>query len=213
MTLSQMLPPKRDLPFPTKKSPLPAKEPEPEPENTKKADPKPSPAQLQVEGTPPKVAKKRKSRAKTTKTKTPAKAPKPAYRAILPQTLSAPPRINTAVLAESNGNQTNSDSQPGPSRRISHRPTAVRQVSPISEDIPSDEIMSRLDDWVRKYQDLPAPKAPVTAAENLAAYAAQPEEERLVIIDNMICECLGDENFIKLTEDVEKSWRRIGLGF
>lgn len=74
--------------------------------------------------------------------------------------------------------------------------------------------MTRLDAWVREYQDLPAPKPRDLVAaniNNLAAYAVQPREERMAIIDDMICECLGDENFIKLLEDVDQSWRRIGL--
>ena len=70
--------------------------------------------------------------------------------------------------------------------------------------------MSRLDAWVREYQHLPAPKP--RDMNNLAAYAAQPREERMAIIDDLICECLGDESFVKLLEDVEQSWRRIGLG-
>lgn len=80
--------------------------------------------------------------------------------------------------------------------------------------------MQRLDHWVRKYHDqipAPAPK-PVaipatTNQESLAAYAAQPESERLAALDEMICDCLEDENFVKLCEDVEKSWKRVGLGF
>lgn len=75
--------------------------------------------------------------------------------------------------------------------------------------------MTRLDAWVREYQDLPAPKPRDLIAgdiNNLAAYAVQPREERMAIIDDMICECLGDENFVKLMEDVDQSWRRIGLG-
>lgn len=67
---------------------------------------------------------------------------------------------------------------------------------------------------MREYQDLPAPKPRdlIAGNNNLAAYAVQPREERMAIIDDMICECLGDENFVKLLEDVDQSWRRIGLG-
>lgn len=68
---------------------------------------------------------------------------------------------------------------------------------------------------MREYQHLPAPKPRDLIAgntSNLAAYVAQPQEERMAIIDDMICECLGDDNFVKLLEDVDQSWRRIGLG-
>lgn len=72
--------------------------------------------------------------------------------------------------------------------------------------------MTRLDAWVREYQHLPAPKPRDLIGGNLAAYAGKPRGERMAIIDDMICECLGDENFVKLLEDVDQSWRRIGLG-
>lgn len=75
--------------------------------------------------------------------------------------------------------------------------------------------MSRIDTWVREYhQTLPAPKPPAgTASDTLALYAAQPKEDRMAAIDEMICECLADPSFGKLVEDVEDSWKRIGLGF
>lgn len=84
--------------------------------------------------------------------------------------------------------------------------SSVGEISP-------EEYMSRLDEWVRSYQDLPAPKPRPSPLSDLTAYAAQSEEDRLAVIDDMICEYLEDENFIKLVEDVEKSWKRIGLGF
>ncbi|KAI9818791.1 MAG: hypothetical protein M1827_007611 [Pycnora praestabilis] len=52
----------------------------------------------------------------------------------------------------------------------------------------------------------------VADTENLAAYAAQSDQDRLVAIDDMICQNLMDDNFLQLCEDVENSWRRIGLG-
>lgn len=75
------------------------------------------------------------------------------------------------------------------------------------------EFMNNLDEWVRKYQDLPAPRPREAPQSDLAAYAAQSDKDRLTAIDNMICDCLGDENFLKLVEDVDRSWKRIGLGF
>ncbi|KAI4109858.1 MAG: hypothetical protein LQ339_001642 [Xanthoria mediterranea] len=89
-----------------------------------------------------------------------------------------------------------------------------------ANDITPEEYMSRLDHWVRKYQNLPAPPPPdpksvpaSTDKDQLAAFAAQPEATRLAAIDDMICECLDDPNFATLVADVEKSWKRIGLGF
>ncbi|KAL8754729.1 MAG: hypothetical protein Q9184_005022 [Pyrenodesmia sp. 2 TL-2023] len=95
-------------------------------------------------------------------------------------------------------------------------PTVSKQFTKDFEDVPPEEYMDRLDHWVRKYQNLPAPKPtikPSTDKEQLAAYVAQPEQERLAALDSMICDYLDDENFVKLVEDMDKSWRRIGLGF
>ncbi|KAL9586069.1 MAG: hypothetical protein Q9203_003992 [Teloschistes exilis] len=93
-------------------------------------------------------------------------------------------------------------------------------ISKDIENISPEDYMSRLDHWVRKYHDFPAPTpkaAPAlpssTEKDQLAAFAAQPEEERLKVLDGMICEYLEDENFVKLVEDVQMTWRRIGLGF
>lgn len=97
--------------------------------------------------------------------------------------------------------------------------TVPEQFRKDFENIPPEEYMTRLDHWIRRYKDLPAPTKPtakpVLSAEKdqLAAYIAQPEEERLKVLDDMICGYLDDENFVELVEDVSKSWRRIGLGF
>lgn len=99
-------------------------------------------------------------------------------------------------------------------------PTNTSFLSKDFESIPPEDYMSRLDHWVRKYQDFPVPIPKAAAAlpsstekEQLAAFAAQPEEDRLKVLDGMICEYLEDENFVKLVEDVQMTWRRIGLGF
>ncbi|KAL9576747.1 MAG: hypothetical protein Q9212_006849 [Teloschistes hypoglaucus] len=100
------------------------------------------------------------------------------------------------------------------------RPKNPSLLSKDLENISPEDYMSRLDHWVRKYQDFPAsvPKAAAalpssTEKGQLAAFAAQPEEDRLKVLDDMICEYLEDENFVKLVEDVQMTWRRIGLGF
>lgn len=76
------------------------------------------------------------------------------------------------------------------------------------------ELLDSVDGWIRKFNNLPAPpQPPQTAKELLAEYAKQSDEARAKAIDNLICEYLEDENFVKLVEDVEGAWRRIGLGF
>lgn len=91
--------------------------------------------------------------------------------------------------------------------------SAESRPRPDAEEISPSEFMSSLDAFVREYQHLPAPRPPPTAAEDLAAYAAQPDEVRQAVIKDLILECLGNENFVKLVEDVDGEWRRIGLGF
>ncbi|KAF2153150.1 hypothetical protein K461DRAFT_135885 [Myriangium duriaei CBS 260.36] len=49
-------------------------------------------------------------------------------------------------------------------------------------------------------------------ADQLAAYAAGTVEERATVLDHFICENLRNEDFLKLCEDVDACWRRIGLG-
>lgn len=109
-----------------------------------------------------------------------------------------------------------------PQNTVNVAPTTENSLptNPATNAITPEEYMSRLDHWVRQYQNLPAPAPPdpkpVPASsdkDQLAAFAAQPEAARLAAIDDMICECLDDPNFATLVADVEKSWKRIGLGF
>ena len=84
---------------------------------------------------------------------------------------------------------------------------------PNAEEISAEEFMSALDRFIRDYhQHLPAPEPRPTAADDLAAYAAQPDEVRQAIVKDMVLDLLGDENFAKLAEDMSREWRRIGLG-
>lgn len=85
-------------------------------------------------------------------------------------------------------------------------------IDNISSNILPEEFMGSLDTWIRKYQHLPAPQPPVTDEDRLAGWAALPDKERTKAIDDMICRCLEDENFIKLAEEIEGHWKRIGLG-
>ena len=75
------------------------------------------------------------------------------------------------------------------------------------------ELLDSLHGWIQKYHDLPAPEPPKTSKDHLAEYAKHSDEERAKAIDKLICDCLEDENFHKLVEDLEGTWRRIGLGF
>ncbi|KAL6714390.1 hypothetical protein ACLMJK_007813 [Lecanora helva] len=85
--------------------------------------------------------------------------------------------------------------------------------NPMVPNINSAEYLDSIYGWIRKYHDLPAPEPLLTFKDQLAEYASQPDEERAKIIDKMICDCLRDENFGKLSDDVEGHWKRIYLGF
>lgn len=259
LSLSQMLPPKRVLPFPTK--PTKPTTPAPNPEaaissiphdltaaNTSPAKkikiiPKPvastetlatdtreriaengqqqpetaigpnegltdisSIAQTLLEASepgsttvPPKAKTASKARAKATR--------KPRKSAV-PKTRTKSAAMGSPTRSSSPKQSLSTSTREEPSRKVPSRNLFGDEIAPA-------EFMTRLDAWVREYQDLPAPKPRDLIAgdiNNLAAYAVQPREERMAIIDDMICECLGDENFVKLMEDVDQSWRRIGLG-
>ena len=80
-------------------------------------------------------------------------------------------------------------------------------------DITPDELMTSLDTWIRKFQNLPVPQPANNLTDALAEYASKDDQERARVINNMICDCLENENFGKLVADVENTWMRIGLGF
>ncbi|KAI4223185.1 MAG: hypothetical protein LQ349_007478 [Xanthoria aureola] len=260
LTLTQLMPPKRELPF--------AKEFAGEGKRS----------EIVVEETPKKAVKRPASRAKTKQMKQTSRpsssrmklkpdSSKPGGNAeqsmiirlktgpgsdehttdpmsnlpIIPTTSSPKKTIPKPVLPEVPFNKPNTRSRATisplrtdpltPSRTNTETilPQKTVNMAPHPEnglptnttnDITPEEYMSRLDHWVRKYHNLPAPSPPdpksvpaTTEKDQLAAFGAQPEATRLAAIDDMICECLDDPNFATLVADVEKSWKRIGLGF
>lgn len=240
LSLSQMLPPKRDLPFPPKHNKAITSNSEMTPLSFL-----PDPQEFagnSVATDLNKISTATTSGANVLPPKTPAKnaenpqnlvqppggtsalpdaemidvPPTPEVLPTIPQSGSTPtvpvkiaakPRRKPASKPKKvTEPPTNPKSHPGTSKTPSQAPNVFEDVEPA-------EFMARLDGWVREYQHLPAPRPLEATSENLAAYAAQSKEERMMIIDDMICECLGDENFVKLVEDVGESWRRIGLGF
>ena len=76
-------------------------------------------------------------------------------------------------------------------------------------DIGSPELLDSIDRLLRKYHDLPAPKLPQTAKEQLAEFAALNEEDRLKTVDRMILECLQDENFGILMDTLDFAEDRV----
>ncbi|KAL8913977.1 MAG: hypothetical protein Q9172_007187 [Xanthocarpia lactea] len=234
LTLTQLMPPRRELPFarepPGLKAPSDIVTIDETPQKaakkpTSRAKPKPKPKPKKQPSRPPSSSTKptpasskrgstiQQSIAIATDESGPAAVMTPMATSdlpVLPTPSPTKPTTSNHVLTDISANRprTRSKNIPPP---ISHTNT---------EDISPEEYMTRLDHWVRKYQDLPTPnpKRPTalpasTDKDQMAAYSAQTEEERLEALDNMICECLEDENFATLVADVEKSWKRIGLGF
>ena len=116
------------------------------------------------------------------------------------------------AMAEVSGNSPGLDAN-HPVSTSTAQPAIPKSVTfPSEEEVSAEEFMSGLDTFIRDYQHLPAPEPRPTAADDLAAYAAQPDEVRQAVIKDMIFDFLRDENFIKLAEDMSKEWRRIGLG-
>ena len=123
-------------------------------------------------------------------------------------------RPGRQAMAEITSNTSNPHPAPPTSAATTPSGASVEtRPHPNTAEISPSEFMSSLDSFVREYQHLPAPRAQPTAAEDLAAYAAQPDEVRQAVIKDLILECFGDENFVKLVKDVDAEWRRIGLGF
>lgn len=250
ISFSQMLPPKRTLPFPKKNT-----EVTPSDLDIATATPsQASPTDSTTIGTP---ARKKKSRAaaprvkkaaapkrvrgrKTTEPKTMTQAPRLDGTSINPETICVPATPEAAPSSRKIVSPISLSSPRGPaddhSATTSTEPakpaeplqTAASYHQPFADSVEPTEFMSRLDGWVREYhQSLPAPKPPApgqpaepasslalaTASETLGPYAEQSKEERMAAVDELIRECLEDPSFVKLVEDVEDSWKRIGLGF
>lgn len=242
ITLSQLMPPRRELPFPkepvgpiTNQIAQTAQIEEPnEREAIDSTDSRK--AVKTIKGRAKGTAKSQTSRPSSSRTKSrpssrqqPAKdqplLPKPAVEltpqpfttseTLVPSSSITKLSVTKRVITDDSPSKVNARSK---SLAATEKPIPIpEQFSKDFENIAPEEYMDRLDHWVRKYQDLPAPKPMVkstsTKKDQLAAYAAQTEDERLEALDNMICDYLDDENFVKLVEDMDKSWRRIGLGF
>lgn len=96
---------------------------------------------------------------------------------------------------------------------------APRPPNPLLTPISPTEILTSFDHWIRMFHDLPDPnsnapsEAPSSKAKDqLVVFAGKSEEERARIVDEMVCECLRNENFGTFVDAVEGSWRRVGLG-
>ena len=257
VTLSQVLPPKRVLPFPEiKEKPAggddgaaPAEEQNPEPAISDKAKtqtakrttgrannarakssgrkaslPTPEPSS----SAPKPRARKKAAAKKDSETAPPSSAPlratssrKPSSREVSPISETAYPSSPPVAKATKKrplipleNNETNKRRA-----QLPDRPSSLpveQQKGPLGSafsDMKPAELLDSLHGWIQKYHHLPAPEPPKTSKDHLAEYAKHSDEQRAKAIDKLICDCLQDENFHKLVEDLEGTWRRIGLGF
>ncbi|KAL8950874.1 MAG: hypothetical protein Q9183_007497, partial [Haloplaca sp. 2 TL-2023] len=134
---------------------------------------------------------------------------------------SAQPPIDTEAMSidppeDAVGEDKGKGAEP-PSENI---PVFPAKYAQFFEKITAEECQDRLDAWLRNYKNVAVPTAPAAPVrhvlpaeekEQMARYAAQPEEVRLEIIDDMIMEMLEDDSYLALAEDLAKSWKRIGL--
>ena len=256
VALSQVLPPKRVLPFPEiKEKPaggddgaVPAEEQNLEPGISDKSKtqtakritgranngrakssgrkaslPTPEPSS----SAPKPRSKKKAATKKDFETAPPSSAPlratssrKPSSREVSPISETAYPSSPPIAKATKKrplipleDNETNKRRVQVPERPSTL--TVEQQKGPLRSafsDMKPAELLDSLHGWILKYHHLPAPEPPKTSKDHLAEYAKHSDEERAKAIDKLICDCLQDENFHKLVEDLEGTWRRIGLG-
>ncbi|KAK4696902.1 hypothetical protein P7C71_g1097, partial [Lecanoromycetidae sp. Uapishka_2] len=171
-------------------------------------------------------AKKAASKKRTLDTPPPSSAPpkldttrRQSSRVVSPivdtPTTTPKPKENLSKRPKAIPQESRSNKQPGQESKINGDSIvneSQAQPDPTFSNITPAEYLDSLEGWIRKYHNLPAPEPAQTAKDQLAEYAKQSNEDRAKILDDMICDSLGDENFIKLVEDVEGAWRRIGLG-
>ncbi|CAF9936953.1 MAG: hypothetical protein ALECFALPRED_007017 [Alectoria fallacina] len=258
LSLSQMLPPERTLPFPEKKV-HPFRRDEVASQEVPSQGKPVSKSKVKRQAKPrAQPAKPRKSRAKVgvrslssdplapssptpeshVKGKTPSSSAPP--RDPVPELQVIPPSSEPLALPSINSRKRSvtdrSENQPNKRQAQTMTKTTTETLTgTMTEDlttavpeqqaqgqpgqatnpfinVSNHDVLDTIDNLVRKYHDLPAPKAPQTAMEHLAEFVAQSDEEMARAIDNLICECLKDESFGKLMDSVEGAWKRIGLG-
>ncbi|KAF7181416.1 hypothetical protein CNMCM7691_000634 [Aspergillus felis] len=191
-TLSQLLPPKRELPFskpPAKRSRTTAKEPSTtsQSQTLSAGDQIPTTTENDAAALPP------SSQVPGTK------KPTPRRKATIPDALNrSTTSIPPLTLAEEPPTQPiqyiSSLAQPAtiPGPQQVH----IHQQQPMFES--SNNIAHR------REQD-PTP-------EDLSSYLSAPTQERTARLENWICQNLENDGFIKLCQDVEGIWRRIAFG-
>ena len=91
-------------------------------------------------------------------------------------------------------------------------PEATDPLIPTAVNTRHQGLLDSIDNKLRQFRDITTPKSgPQTGKDQLAEYAAQ-SDDNAKILDSFICECIKNDDFWELMDDIERSWKRIGLG-
>ena len=259
LSISQMLPPERTLPFPKKKIHPFKRDDVASQEDISQQEPAPKKIVRLKIGSRAQPAKPRKSRATLgakTKSSNPVapRSPSPESRekGKAPSS-SAPPKARAKAIVPCPEVQPipSSSEPPAPSSKSRKRsltdrsvnqpnkrqaqtstetataklpdslntavpeqplPDQSHQAIDLHSEIRNHDLLDTIDNFMRKYHD-PAPKPPPqTENEQLAGYLAQSGEETEKAIENIMLTYLEDDSLDKLMEDIERVWKKIGMG-
>ena len=95
----------------------------------------------------------------------------------------------------------------GNAQPTSSRPDQISQGVQTTPEIGPEEVLSKVESWVREYRDVP----PKQLKDELAKFAAAPEKEQDRIVEDWIIDAVQDENFVKLAKSMESCYKRIVL--
>ena len=239
-TLSDIHPPKRTLPFPVTEPKSAVTEPieDNADRNLPSSKPKDVPADKSTKrakgmaGAQKSTAKKPASKAASKLAKV-ASSPAPVRTAKATKLpTSSTPKPSTMPLRATKANKilTRDNRKASP---IVEENLGVSSDQPLSPSMPgfpkkkrsagvkakaadstaiTEPFEKGVEDFLRKHGARPAAVAAVQAPiSDLEEYVKLPGSERLEVLDDVIMKYIEDDNFTTLCEDVEKSWKRIGL--
>ncbi|KAJ5164300.1 uncharacterized protein N7500_006130 [Penicillium coprophilum] len=197
--LNQMLPPKRDLPFskPTAKKPPAASMTRTTQEHSRSV---PSPSCQPIKST-----------------KDPE--PRPYHPVVEPSTHSGVPDSDSQILSQTNPCPEASQplllyEEPAVSQNTAPIRESTDQVSQVPNFLNTSHTQTNLSDLNSNHNTSSKPneKDPALTEDHLAQYLSSPTAERIVFLENWMCELIDDDSFMTLCEDVDGTWRRFAFG-
>ncbi|QDS71916.1 hypothetical protein FKW77_000491 [Venturia effusa] len=108
------------------------------------------------------------------------------------------PQVQAIVPADANSSHSNQQQSRNPTTQVN--PNAL----PLHQTL--EQSLTRISGTLSNAQE-----STEADKENLAAYATMNHGDRMSVIENMIIDCVSDENFAVLAEDVYGCWQRIGF--